>query len=106
MITFVVSSIIQWLLFNYTGNKNKSTPSGLRIHTLSTELETLVNKVSSSDEAVSLCLPILMKQILSSDYKLRDLISNNKINNHRAIALQGISNQLFLSFFKTWVHSD
>jgi len=69
--------MIQWMIMNYCGNKSKTSPSGSRIYTLSQNVEQLLTKASASDEAVSLCLPILMKTILQADFKLRELISKS-----------------------------
>ena len=62
---------------NYSGNKSKTSPSGSRIYTLSQNVEQLLNKVSASEEAVTNCLPILMRTILQADFKLRELISKS-----------------------------
>jgi hypothetical protein len=69
--------LIQWMILNYCGNKSKTSPSGSRINALSANVEQLLNKVAASDQAVSLCLPILMKTILQADFKLRELISKS-----------------------------
>ena len=52
-LTYIINSLIQWLLFNYMGIKGRNAPSASRIFTLSTEIESLVNKISVSDEALS-----------------------------------------------------
>jgi hypothetical protein len=65
------------MILNYCGNKSKTSPAGSRIYLLSQNVEQLLNKVSASEEAVSLCLPILMKTILKADFKLRELISKS-----------------------------
>ena len=65
------------MIMNYSGNKSKTSPSGSRIYTLSQNVEQLLNKVSSSEEAVTKCLPILMRTILQADFKLRELISKS-----------------------------
>ena len=48
-------------------------------------MEQILCKISSSDDAVSWCLPILMKTVLSVDAKLRELIKMKHINYERAI---------------------
>lgn len=103
------------MILNYCGSKSKTSPSGSRIYLLSQNVETLLNKASASDEAVSLCLPILMKAILKADFKLRELISKSGqskgresylINYERALAIQKTVNTLFLNFFNAWVKTD
>ena len=73
----LLQKLIQWMIMNYSGNKSKTSPSGSRIFTLSQNVEQLLNKVSASEEAVTKCLPILMRTILQADFKLRELISKS-----------------------------
>ena len=70
----VVKKLIQWMILNYYGSKSKTSPVANRIYTLSMGLEDLLGRISASEKTVSLSLPILMKTILSVDFKLRDLI--------------------------------
>jgi hypothetical protein len=70
----VVKKLIQWMILNYYGSKSKTSPAANRIYTLSMGLEDLLGRISASEKTVSLSLPILMKTILSVDFKLRDLI--------------------------------
>ena len=72
------SQLIKWIVFNYSNNKTKGAPAGQRIFTLSSNIEQLLGKLSVSQEAVSICLPILMKTILLADSKLRDLTNGDK----------------------------
>jgi hypothetical protein len=71
----------------------------------------LLEGIASSDQAVSICLPILMKNILEADFKLRDLVNQRKDKNHlinssRALDIQKTVNSLFLTFFNSWVKTD
>ena len=70
----VFKELIKWIILNSGGGKFKSSPSGSRIFTLSTNIESLLGKISASESSVSIALPILMKTILEADFKLRDLI--------------------------------
>ena len=75
---------------------------GSRIYQLSANVEALLAKVTP---AVSLALPLLMRSILATDFKLRELVSQG-INFERAVQIQRTVNCLFLSLFKSWVQSD
>lgn len=98
------SDLINWLILNYSGSKTKTSPVGSRIYQLSANVEALLAKVTS-DPAVSLALPLLMRSILATDSKLRELVSQG-INFERAVQIQRSVNTLFLSLFKSWVQSD
>lgn len=125
----VFTKLIQWIILNYSASKIKSSPAGAKIFELSQNIEGLLSKVSVSEKAVSMCLPILMKTILKADFKLRDLIhqsgcctqvnkskkakgqseekpTQHLINFERALAIQRNVNILFLLFFKQWVQTD
>jgi hypothetical protein len=80
----VIGSLIDWTFINYSNLKGKNSPAGTRIYTLSVNLEILLSKISLSDDAVSQCLPILMKSVLKTDKALRELVKHNKINCERA----------------------
>ena len=75
--------LINWLILNYSGSKTKTSPVGSRIYQLSANVEALLAKVTS-EPAVSLALPLLMRSILSTDFKLRELVSQG-INFERAV---------------------
>lgn len=72
-----IEKFVNWIFLNYSGSKNKNSPSGLRSNILSTKLEALISKVSESEDAVATCLPLLMKSVLTTDFKLRDLTKAN-----------------------------
>ena len=81
----IVKSLINWLFMNYAGQKGKQSPTGSRSQNLCVKLENLLYRLSESEAAVSECLPVLMKSVLITDNKLRELVRKNEINMERAI---------------------
>ena len=47
-----------------------------------------------------------MKNVLQIDFKLRELLLSNALNQERAVQIQKVVNALFLSMFKAWVQTD
>lgn len=44
-----LADLIKWLILNYCGTKSKTSPAGLRIYTLCSNVETVLGKLSVSE---------------------------------------------------------
>jgi hypothetical protein len=73
-----INRLVGWLILNFNRYKIKTAPGGSRNAELSANIESLLNSISNSEETVSICLPILLKTILQTDFKLRELLLKSK----------------------------
>eukprot|EP00347_Sterkiella_histriomuscorum_P007708 403347869 len=102
----LICSLVKWSFNNFSNQKTKSTPAGQLIYSLSQLVDQMLSKIGRYESAVNKCLPLLMKNLLRIDVKLRDLIASEQINQNRSLQIQKNVNELFLQYFKSWIQSD